>query len=488
MAKQVFRRWDVSQGELFPAAIRDAVPPDHLVHFVARVVADDLDLSAIYARYTGTKGQPPYHPAMMTALLLYACCRGIYSSRKIETSCVERLDFRALVGAERPDHSTIAQFRKEHRDAVAELFVQVLQLCRDAGMAKLGHIALDGTMVKANASKHAAMSYARMKAEEPELAKVVDEWMSKSESTDDAEDGEHGKDRRGDEIPEHVLAKARKLAQIRAAQVRLEAQAAERAEHLAAERAAKEAERGSKLPGSPPKALDGEVEPKAQSNFTDPESRIMKTSGGYEQAYNAQAAVDADSQVIVACAVTAEQNDGGQMVPLVDAIARDVGTGLRGRGLLLRVEPRRARGARDRRLRRDGPAEARHGERDEQRDGQPATAHERDAREAAPRRLRESVPPTQANSGTGLRPDQGGTRIPPLRAARARERARGMGAALHGAQPAQALRPHATRGRLKNGRGGALAAPRRAVAGDSWEQPRSATRSNGPRAPRRPPR
>lgn len=326
MAKKTFRKWEADQSELFPPSVRELVPAGHLVHFVRKLVADDLDLRALYERYARTKGQPPYDPRLMTALLLYACCRGIYSSRRIEVACEERLDFRALVGSQRPDHSTIAQFRQDHRAAISELFVQVLQLCRDAGMAKLGHVSLDGTKIQANASKHAAMSYERMKEAEPELAKKVDEWMSKSAETDASEDAEHGKDQRGDEIPEHLKTAVRKLAKVRAAKVRLEADAEEKADRIAAERAAKEAASGEKTRGREPKALSGVPEDKAQSNFTDPQSRIMKTRNGYEQAYNAQAAVDAADQVIVAADVTAQQNDGAQLVPMLDQIEANTGS------------------------------------------------------------------------------------------------------------------------------------------------------------------
>jgi transposase len=325
MAKTTFRKWDADQAELFPPSVRDLVPADHLVHFVRRLVAEDLDLGAIYAKYTETKGQPPYDPRLMTALLLYACCRGIYSSRRIEIACEERFDFRALTGTERPDHSTIAQFRQDHREALAELFVQVLALCRDAGMAKLGHVSLDGTKIQANASKHAAMSYKRMKEAEPELAAKVAQWMEKSAETDAGEDEEHGKDKRGDEIPEHEKTAARKLAKMRAAQARLEAEAKEKAEAIAAQRAAKEEETGEKPRGRGPKALEGVPEDKSQSNFTDPESRIMKTRNGYEQAYNAQAAVDAADQVVVAADVTAQQNDNAQLEPMLDQIEANTG-------------------------------------------------------------------------------------------------------------------------------------------------------------------
>ena len=325
MAKTTFRKWDADQAVLFPPLVRDLVPEDHLVHFVRKLVTEDLDLGAIYARYQEEKGQPPYDPRLMTATLLYACCRGIYSSRRIEIACEERLDFRALVGSERPDHSTIAQFRQDHRDALSELFVQVLQLCRDAGMAKLGHVSLDGTKIQANASKHAAMSYKRMKEAEPELAKKVEEWMARSAETDAGEDAEHGKDKRGDEMPEHVKSAARKLAKVRAAEARLEAEATQKAEAIAAERTAKEEETGEKLRGREPKALDGVPEDKAQSNFTDPESRLMKTKDGYEQAYNAQAVVDAADQVIVAADVTAQQNDSAQLAPMIEQVEANTG-------------------------------------------------------------------------------------------------------------------------------------------------------------------
>jgi transposase len=325
MAKEVFRRWDVDQCELFPAAFRDLVPAGHLVHFLRRVVAEDLDLAGIYAGYASTKGQPPYHPGLMTALLLYGYCRGIYTSRRMEVACEERLDFRALVGAERPDHSTIAEFRKQHRDALEGLFIQVLALCRDAGMVKLGHVALDGTKMPANASKHAAMSYKRMKEAEPQLAKQVQEWLDAAEHGDEKDDAIHGEGKRGDEMPAHIQAKVRKLAKVRAAKARIEAAAEAKKERVEAERAAKELEQGKPLGGRAPKALAGVPEDKAQSNFTDPESRIMKTANGYEQAYNAQAVVDAESQVIVAYSVTNEQNDSRQLVAMVDQVEANLG-------------------------------------------------------------------------------------------------------------------------------------------------------------------
>jgi transposase len=323
MGEKRFRKWEIDQPLLFPPSVKDFVGPDHLAHFVRDLVRTELDLSGITSRYRELRGQPPYHPALMTALLLYAYSRGIYSSRRIEQSCEERADFMAVTAMEKPDHSTICQFRNDHREALCGLFVQVLALCRDAGLAKLGHVALDGTKVRANASKHAAMSYARMVKAEPELAKLVREWMEEAKSTDEEEDDEHGPGSRGDEIPEHVKAKMKKLLKMQAAMFRLEEEAEEEAERVAKERAEKEAERGHKLGGTKPRALSGEPEDKAQSNFT--ESRIMRTNDGYVQAYNGQAAVDAESQVIVACSLTNRQNDERELLPLVDQVKSHLG-------------------------------------------------------------------------------------------------------------------------------------------------------------------
>jgi len=319
---KTFRAWEVGQIHLLPPSVQDFVGEDHVAHLVRDLVRDELDLSAFYARYRPGRGQPPYHPAMVVALLLYAYSRGVYSSRRIERACVERVDFMAVTGLAKPDHDTICTFRNEHRAALRELFVQVLQLCRDAGLAKLGHVALDGSKVKANASKHKAMSYKRMKDKEPALAAEVEKWL-KTAQAEDQREADHGRD--DEDPPAHVREKIKQLARIRASQARIEAQARETAERLAAERAAKERRTGHKVSGVRPKALDGIPADKAQSNFTDPESRIMKTAGGYEQAYNCQVAVDAASQVIVAQAASNHHNDVGEMIPALDGIAAVLG-------------------------------------------------------------------------------------------------------------------------------------------------------------------
>jgi transposase len=324
MGSKTFRAWEIDQARLFPPTVKDFVPEGHLAHLVRDLVRDELDLGRIFAKYEELRGYPPYHPTMMTALLLYALCRGVYSSRRLEQACEERVDFMAVTGMSKPDHSTICKFRSDHRQELAQLFVQVLAMCRDAGIAKLGHVALDGTKIKANASKHAAMSYGHMKKAEPELAAVVEEWLERAHTADESENTEHGPNR-GDELPPHVLEKIKKLAKIRAAKAGIEEKARVDAERVAEERASREAETGRAPRGRAPKALSGEPEDKEQANFTDPESRIMKTANGYMQAYTGQAAVDADSQVIVACTLNNEQSDQEQLEPLIDQIEEHLG-------------------------------------------------------------------------------------------------------------------------------------------------------------------
>jgi transposase len=313
---KTFRAWDVDQRWLLPASVDELVPAGHVAHFVRDTVRDELDLSSIVSSYDEDRGYPPYHPVMMTALLLYAYSQGVYSSRRIARACEERVDFMAVTALNRPDFRTISDFRKRHREALAGLFVQVLSLCRAAGLAKLGHVALDGSKIKANASKHKAMSYGRMLEAEARLTAEVEQWFAAAAAGDGAEDGEHG-GRRGDELPAWVANKQQRVAKIRAARAALEAAA----------RGGGEPPDDGAASGGPPAAAGEPAAPaaKAQRNFTDPQSRIMKTTDGFIQGYNAQIAVDADSQVIVAHDVVAAGNDVGQLLPLVDAITATAG-------------------------------------------------------------------------------------------------------------------------------------------------------------------
>lgn len=320
---KTFRDWSLDQALLLPPSVHDFVPAGHLSRFVVALVTEELDLSAILASYKGEKGQPPYHPAMMVALLLYAYAVGIYSSRRIAKACIERVDFMAIVALDAPDFRTTSEFRRRHLVALSALFVQVLKLCEQAGLVKLGHVALDGTKINANASKHKAMSYERMKKREPELQAEVDGWLKAAQAADAAEDAAFGVDRRGDEMPDWVADKQARLAKIRQAKAELEAEAKAKA---AAEQAAREKKNGDKLrPGRKAVPPSEVPEPKAQRNFTDPDSRILKTKDGYIQGYNAQAAVDAQEQIIVAHTLSNNGNDQAQLAPLLDATKANLG-------------------------------------------------------------------------------------------------------------------------------------------------------------------
>ncbi len=197
MAK-AFRSWDIDKGWLLPPSLHEFVPPGHMAHFVCDTVREALDLSAILDTYTEERGYPPYHPGMVVALLLYGYSRGLYSSRQLARACEERVDVMAVTGLNRPDFRTITDFRKRHLAALSDLFVQVLRLCRAAGLVQFAHVAVDGTKLKANASRNKAMSYGRMKTTAPALAAEVAEWLDHARDTDAAEDQAHGADRRGD--------------------------------------------------------------------------------------------------------------------------------------------------------------------------------------------------------------------------------------------------------------------------------------------------
>ena len=317
---RAFTDWNVDQAILFPATARDYVPEDHPVHYVRQLVAEELDLSPIFESYKDGTGAPAFHPAMMTALLLCGYSTGIRSSRRLARACRERMDFYALTGGERPNFRTINKFRQRHLAALGDLFVQILRICRAAGLAKLGHVAVDGTKMAAHASKHKARSYQRMCDEERRLAEEVAGWLEEAEAIDAAEDEHYGEDD-GDELPPWMTSKTERLAKIREAKAVLEKEVKERA---AAERK-KQAKRPSNAPGRKPKPPSETPDPKAQRNFTDPDSRIMRDKGTYTQAYNCQAAVDSGHQIIVAADVTQKQNDGHMLDPLLEQIKRNCG-------------------------------------------------------------------------------------------------------------------------------------------------------------------
>jgi transposase len=317
-----FRAWDVDQEWLLPPSLHDFVPAGHRAHLVRELVRNELDLSAILAEYDEARGQPPYHPAMMVALLLYALTQGLYASRRIAKACEERLDFMAVTGLQRPDFRTISDFRQRHLAALGALFVQVLQLCRTAGLVRLGHVALDGTKLAANASKHKAMSYGRMAPAEAALAAEVEGWLAKAAAADAADDAAHGADRRGDELPGWVADQQARLARIRAAKAALEAEAKAAPPPSDSEPGPSS---GMSDHGRPRRAPDGGPPDGAQRNFTDPDSRILKTRDGFIQGYNGQLAVDHRRQIIVAQRLTTHGSDQAGLIPLLDAVQAALG-------------------------------------------------------------------------------------------------------------------------------------------------------------------
>ena len=311
---KTFREWSPEQITLLPASVLDWVAPGHLVHFVTALVREQLDLRAILSQYEEGRGYPPYDPRMMVGLLMYAYSQGIYSSRRIARACQQRVDFMVLTARQEPDFRTIALFRLRHLESLKGLFGQVLKLCRKAGLVKLGHVALDGTKIRANASKHKSMSYGWMKKAEEQLKAEIEDWFRQAEAADREEDELYGNDRRGDELPDWVKDKQKRLEKIAQAKAELEAEA--KAEAEAGSDPNKTGHKG-KPTGIP--------EEKTQRNFTDAESRIMKGSECFIQGYNAQAAVDSGSQVIVAQHLTPNGSDMHQMVSLLIQIRKHNG-------------------------------------------------------------------------------------------------------------------------------------------------------------------
>lgn len=411
---KTFRPYNPEQAELLPQSPRDWLSEDHLAYFILDVVKE-LDLGSILAYYEReTRGQPPHHPRMMVALLLYGYSVGVASSRKLEGKTYEDVAFRVLTGGQHPDHVRISEFRRIHSEALAGLFTQVLALCQKAGLVQLGHVALDGTKVKANASKHKAMSYDRMQKREQEYQEKAQGLLRAAEEADTAEDNLYGKDKRGDELPEELRRTESRLQRLRAAKEALEAEAKvareankaeagkttkeqaeaqaepevsqsavakvtkeqteaqavaqvieaarpetaqERAETQTAPGTVEAAELGASEVTEPktseasvsgpindendeslltegPTPLpqhkvrsnpDGTPHPKAQRNFTDPDSRIMKSQDGFVQAYNCQAAVDEKNQIIVAQAVTNQPPDVEHLIPVVEQMIENCG-------------------------------------------------------------------------------------------------------------------------------------------------------------------
>ena len=333
---QTFKPYSRDQMYLLPPSMKEWLPAGDLAYFIIDVV-DALDLSEMIRRYEvvegadgravrakAASGQPPFHPKVMTALLLYAYCNGAPSSRRIARLCERDIGYRVVSADQQPNFRTISEFRRIHLKALKGLFVQALRLAQEAGLVKMGHVALDGTKIKANASKRKAMSYARMCEKEADCARQVEELLRRAEETDAAEDREYGPLVRGDELPEELRFREKRLAKIREAKKALEEAAKEKARAEG-----KLDEKDQPIPperGKPPKTPPGTPEPKDQRNFTDPESRIMKMgNGSFDQAYNCQAAVDGEAQIVIACEAVIAANDKQQIEPMIEQIKRNVG-------------------------------------------------------------------------------------------------------------------------------------------------------------------
>ena len=427
MAK-TYRPYVPEQDLLLPPSLRDWLPEGHLAFFVSDLI-DQLDLSAITSVYEqDERGYPPYHPVMMTKLLVYAYCVGVFSSRKMHRRLVEDVAFRVLAAGNVPDHRTIGDFRKRHLAALQGFFEQVLRLARELGAPRVGRVAVDGTKIKANASKHKAMSYGRMPDKQRQLRDEVRHLLAQAEATDAAEDAAYGPDQQGDELPAELQRRESRLARIREAKRALEA------------RAKAEAAAGGESPDT------AKPDSKSQYNFTDPESRIMKGPDGFVQGYNAQVAVDG-LQLIVGQAVTQDTNDKHQFAADDHddrpTVGRHPDAAPRGRRLLLGRESGGDRRHRDRRLHLDaqtdawrtpGPLSARSAADD-------GHARRPDGSEAAHEGRRGRLRPAQSDRRTGDRADQAGARIPILSAAGPDEGASGMVAGVHDAQHPEAVSP-----------------------------------------------
>ena len=303
---RAYRQYTPDQSFLLPPSLTDLIPEGDPVFFL-RDVLQRLDFEPFHRVYRSERGQPPYHPELMVGLYLYGAMRRVYSSRRLAELCSRDVACMYLVGRATPDYHTIGEFRQRFTAELKGLFLSVLVLCREAGLVRLGHVSLDGTKVRANASKHKAMSYGRMQQREPVLEAEIASWFEEGKRQDEADDDEHGPDDDGWSLPEELKESSRRLEKIRQGKARLETQARERAE----------------AEGNDPAMAV--VADKAQTNFTDPESRIMHTPDGFQQCYNAQAVVDAGSQVIVACEVSAAPPDVQRLVPMLQQLSANTG-------------------------------------------------------------------------------------------------------------------------------------------------------------------
>jgi transposase len=316
---KTFRRYDQNQCFLLPPSLDEWLDEDDEARFVSEVVENLLDLASIYSSYESASGAPPYAPRMMLKLLLYGYATGVTSSREIERRCKRDVAFRWLAANEAPDYRSISRFRRRHLDALSPLFLQVLGLCAKAGLVRLGRVALDGTKLLANASRHKAMSYDHIVPKIEQLQAEVDAMLAEAEAVDAAEDEAYGEDRRGDEIAPELRRRESRLEKLREAKEAIETEAREKSERDARTKAEAAGKSEAEITAAGEAAAEkAKPKPSTQRNFTDPESRMMKTNQGYAYALNAQAVVDEQSQVVLAGEVTQEAADVNQLVPMTE--------------------------------------------------------------------------------------------------------------------------------------------------------------------------
>jgi len=322
MIEKQFIPYNPEQILLLPPDLHDWLPDDHLVYFILDVL-QEIDLSSFYKAYSSNFGRRPYNPKMMVGLLIYAYCIGLTSSRKIEKACLDSVPFRILTSDRKPDHDTIAAFRAKQLKSLSIIFMEVLELCNKSGLLRLGNISIDGSKMRANASKHKAMSYDRMEKAVPELEKEIDDLLKEAEKVDAFEDAKYGKGKRIDELPNDLKNRKSRLEKIRRAKNDLEKEALERQE----EQLKKEKEAG-KARKSKRKNKDKATvpKPKVQKNFTDPESKIMMDGAtkAFRQGYNSQIAVDSKNQIILVSHVTNQANDKQQIIPVIEKLNKSI--------------------------------------------------------------------------------------------------------------------------------------------------------------------
>ncbi|MGP9838284.1 IS1182 family transposase [Arthrobacter sp. 179] len=326
-ARKRFKAFEPNAVMLVPPSLDEWLPANHLARFIAELVDHELDLDRFYDSYRNAKGQPPYEPRLMLRIVLYGYCVGVRSSRELEKACTDVVAFRWLAAQQAPDFRSIGRFRERHLAALANVFLQALELCRAAGMLKLGQVALDGTKVRANASRHKAMSYARLSTKQKVLADEISDLMAEAKTVDEQEDARFGVGKRGDELPAELANRERRAAAMQVARESIEAEAAQKARDDAEAKARDRGDDDDDITGAGAKAAERTVpKPTAQRNFTDPDARIMKTAdGSYHYCYNGQAVVDAGHQVIVAAEMNQAANDYGQLAPMAEQVSENLG-------------------------------------------------------------------------------------------------------------------------------------------------------------------